>query len=77
MSPSEPQSGMPSPYRGIEPFRYADRANFFGRSGAIEELFAKILLYRLVVLFGESGAGKSSLLNSWSNSSIAKGGPAG
>ena len=63
MSQSEPQSDVPSPYRGIEPFRYADRANFFGRSSAIEELFAKILLYRLVVLFGESGAGKSSLLN--------------
>lgn len=63
MSLSEPQFGAPSPYRGIEPFRYVDRANFFGRAGAIEELFAKILLYRLVVLFGESGSGKSSLLN--------------
>jgi uncharacterized protein with WD repeat len=63
VSPSEPEFGVPSPYRGIEPFRYADRANFFGRAGAIDELFAKILLYRLVVLFGESGAGKSSLLN--------------
>ena len=63
MSRTEPQSSVPSPYRGIEPFRYVDRENFFGRSGAIEELFAKVLLYRLVVLFGESGAGKSSLLN--------------
>jgi hypothetical protein len=63
VSLSEPQSGVPSPYRGIEPFRYVDRGNFFGRADAIEELFAKILLYRLVVVFGESGSGKSSLLN--------------
>jgi WD40 repeat protein len=63
LSPSETQFSVTSPYRGIEPFRYVDRANFFGRAGAIEELFAKILLYRLVVLFGESGSGKSSLLN--------------
>jgi hypothetical protein len=53
----------PSPYRGILPFRYADRANFFGREREISELAAKILLYRLVVLFGDSGAGKSSLIN--------------
>ena len=51
------------PYRGILSFRYIDKENFFGREKAIQELYAKILLYRVVVLFGESGAGKSSLLN--------------
>ncbi|MGA2531435.1 MAG: ATP-binding protein [Candidatus Aminicenantales bacterium] len=56
-------SGRPSPYRGILPFRYADRANFFGREREVSELAAKILLYRLVVLFGDSGSGKSSLIN--------------
>ncbi|MGH8510336.1 MAG: ATP-binding protein [Gammaproteobacteria bacterium] len=53
----------PSPYRGILPFRYADRDLFFGREREINDLAAKILLYRLVVVFGESGVGKSSLLN--------------
>lgn len=53
----------PSPYRGILPFRYADRDRFFGREREIKDLTAKILLYRLVAVFGESGAGKSSLLN--------------
>lgn len=52
-----------SPYRGILPFRYADRAYFFGREREITELSSKILLYRLVVLFGDSGSGKSSLVN--------------
>src|SRR5262249_41676388 len=52
-----------SPYRGILPFRYADRGLFFGREPEVTNLKAKILLFRLVVLFGESGSGKSSLLN--------------
>jgi hypothetical protein len=52
-----------SPYRGIHPFRYVDQAYFFGREGVTRELFAEILLRRLVVLFGDSGAGKSSLVN--------------
>src|SRR5579872_138531 len=56
-------AGLNSPYRSIHPFRYADRENFFGREEPVQELFAKVLLYRLVVLFGESGAGKSSLVN--------------
>jgi energy-coupling factor transporter ATP-binding protein EcfA2 len=52
-----------SPYRGIHPFRYADQELFFGREEAISGLMVKVLLARLVVLFGESGAGKSSLIN--------------
>ena len=53
----------PSPYRGIHPFRYADRDLFFGRGEAVGELFARILVSRLVLLFGESQTGKSSLIN--------------
>jgi hypothetical protein len=52
-----------TPYRGVHPFRYADRRFFFGRETAIEELVINVVLYRLVVLFGESGAGKSSVIN--------------
>ncbi|HJQ71351.1 MAG TPA: ATP-binding protein [Blastocatellia bacterium] len=52
-----------TPYRGIHPFRFVDQAFYFGREELIEELLTKIILYRLVVLFGESGVGKSSLLN--------------
>jgi phospholipase C len=63
VSPDAPKPVPRSPYRGIEPFRYVDRDNYFGQLRGTQELYAKILLYRLVVLFGESGAGKSSLLN--------------
>lgn len=52
-----------SPYRGVHPFRYADRDLFFGREQEVEELIVNVILYRLVVVFGESGAGKSSVIN--------------
>src|SRR6266481_5261 len=54
---------LPSPFRGILPFRYVDQPHFFGREKAVGSLLAKILLYRVVVFFGESGAGKSSVVN--------------
>ncbi len=53
----------PGPYRGILPFRLCDSAVFFGRERAATDLAAKVLVHRLVVLFGASGSGKSSLLN--------------
>jgi WD40 repeat protein len=52
-----------SPYRGIRPFRFIDQDYFFGREDIVTALLAKVLVSRLVLLFGESGAGKSSLLN--------------
>src|ERR1700730_8481648 len=52
-----------SPYRGIQPFRFVDRDDYFGREELIDEFTAKVLLHRLVILFGESGVGKSSVLN--------------
>ena len=52
-----------SPYQGIHPFRYVDRSYFCGRDVLIKELKSSVLLHRLVVLFGKSGAGKSSLIN--------------
>jgi hypothetical protein len=63
MSSEAAESTVVSPYRGVLPFRYADRSLFFGREKVIENLYAKILLYRLVLLFGQSGAGKSSVIN--------------
>jgi hypothetical protein len=52
-----------SPYRGIHPFRFIDQKYYFGREEITRELVYNVLLYRLVVIFGESGAGKSSLIN--------------
>ncbi len=48
---------------GVKPFEATNRTIFFGRDEDIEGLFNLILAEKLVVLFGKSGYGKSSLLN--------------
>ncbi len=52
-----------SRYLGVQPFKTSDRHIFFGRDEDIENLHDFILLEKMVVLFGKSGYGKSSLLN--------------
>jgi len=57
-----------APYRGLEPFGAADRARFFGRKAATEEVLGRLRarvagsVGGLVLVVGPSGAGKSSLL---------------
>ena len=51
------------PYRGIEPFRYVDVPLFFGRQEEAHQLLRVISIYRGVLLYGDSGAGKSSVIN--------------
>ena len=51
------------PYRGISPFRLLDWRIFFEREAETERLTNLVSLYRGVLLYGRSGAGKSSLLN--------------
>jgi hypothetical protein len=63
MSAATARLGRTSPYRSFLSFRYADRECFCGRTEEIQNLTAKAVLYRLVLLFGDTGAGKSSLLN--------------
>jgi WD40 repeat protein len=50
-------------YPGVQPFQKEQAHLFFGRDEDTERLFDLILLEKLVVLFGKSGYGKSSLLN--------------
>ncbi len=50
-------------YPGVQPFSKAQKALFFGRDDDRERLLDLILLEKLMVLFGKSGYGKSSLLN--------------
>lgn len=52
-------------YKGTAPFQHndTDRAMFFGRDREIRSLLSLVLAERLVVLFGKSGMGKSSLIN--------------
>ncbi|AWA29887.1 hypothetical protein HYN48_07240 [Flavobacterium magnum] len=56
-------SEAPQPFRGIKPFRYSDRDIFAGRNWEKEQLLNLVSLYRGILLFGQSGFGKSSLIN--------------
>jgi len=52
-----------SPYPGIDPFGYADRNVFFAREREARTLIRLIVMYRGVLLYADSGMGKSSLVN--------------
>lgn len=58
-----PASRPRAPYRGIEPFRVVDRAIFSGRTEEVEDIVAGILTYRAFLVYGDTGVGKSSLIN--------------
>ena len=51
------------PYRGIESFRFIDQRLFCAREDETWELLSQILINRGVLLYGDSGCGKSSLIN--------------
>lgn len=53
----------PNPYVGPRPFQIDDRSRFYGRDGEINQLVPLLYAHRLTVLFAQSGAGKTSLLN--------------
>lgn len=50
-------------YPGVNPFETKEQDRFFGRDLAITDLCDLVALEKLVVLFGKSGYGKSSLVN--------------
>jgi tetratricopeptide (TPR) repeat protein len=51
------------PFRGIAPFRLLDWRIFFERDAETQRLTNLVSLYRGVLLYGQSGSGKSSLLD--------------
>src|SRR3954447_26373642 len=52
-----------SPYQGIVPFAESDAEWFFGRDESREIVIDNLRAYRVSVLYGESGVGKSSILH--------------
>ncbi|MCA9972212.1 MAG: hypothetical protein KC425_18445 [Anaerolineales bacterium] len=52
-----------NPYVGPRTFGKADRRRFFGREKEARDLVSLVISERLVLFYAESGAGKSSLLN--------------
>jgi hypothetical protein len=52
----------PQPYKGLQAYNESDAAIFFGRNQESMQLANRVLANRLTILYGESGVGKSSLL---------------
>ena len=52
-----------NPYVGPRTFTYAERKFFFGREREARDLGARVVSERLLLFYAQSGAGKSSLLN--------------
>jgi len=52
-----------NPYPGPRPFEPEESGIFFGREREVRELVSLITAHRVVLLYAQSGAGKTSLLN--------------
>ena len=52
-----------NPYIGPRAFTYAQRDRFFGRDAESRDLLSLVISERLVLFYAQSGAGKSSLIN--------------
>jgi hypothetical protein len=50
------------PWLGLESFSEATRAYFFGRDAEIDELHLRLRSHPLLVVYGRSGLGKTSIL---------------
>jgi hypothetical protein len=50
------------PYKGLKPFAAADQPFFFGRERETPHLSDLVRAHRLVILYGASGTGKTSLI---------------
>jgi len=57
------ESKSSNPYRGPRPFEIGEQKIFFGRDREVKDLLSLIIAHRVVLLYAQSGAGKTSLLN--------------
>ena len=52
-----------SPFKFLDSFTLADRDIFFGRDQEITELYRRVFESKILLVYGISGTGKSSLIN--------------
>src|SRR5215813_8882123 len=57
-----PLGDLEHPWLGLESFREETRAYFFGRDAEIAEIHLRLRSHPLLVLYGRSGLGKTSIL---------------
>jgi len=56
-------AGSTSPFKFLDSYTKEDKDIFFGRDKEIEELYSKVFESKLILVYGASGTGKSSLIN--------------
>lgn len=54
---------MKSPFKFLDAYTKADKDIFFGRDVEVEELYDRIFETNMVLLYGASGTGKTSIIN--------------
>lgn len=54
---------MKSPFKFLDAYTKADKDIFFGRDVEVEELYDRVFETNLVLLYGASGTGKTSIIN--------------
>lgn len=54
---------MKSPFKFLDSYTKEDREIFFGREKEIDELYRRLFESKVLLVYGESGTGKSSLVN--------------
>ena len=54
---------MKSPFKFLDSFTIADRKIFFGRDQEITDLYRRVFESKILLVYGISGTGKSSLIN--------------
>jgi WD40 repeat protein len=59
----QPQDITKAPYKFLSYYDIGDRDIFFGRDAVIEELAGEIPRHKVLIINGQSGSGKTSLLN--------------
>ena len=57
------ESREQNPYIGPRPFEREDKALFFGRDRETSEVLSLVIAHRVLLVYAQSGAGKTSLLN--------------
>lgn len=51
-----------NPYPGPRPFTQQEGHLFFGREGELDDLFSLVVAHRILLVYAQSGAGKTSLI---------------
>ena len=54
---------MNSPFKFLDSYTKDDRDIFFGRESEIEDIYTRVFQSKVLVIYGASGTGKSSLVS--------------